>query len=542
MEQEDLKQRLETFSEWKPHERQQDFLQVPYDVFEVLYGGALGGGKTDVLIVAPIVLRTKKSGRQLYEHPDFVGIIFRRTFPELEKKIIPRAKAIYESLGARYNETKKCFTFPSGAKIFLGHMEKEKDVLQHDTNEYQYIGIDQAEQFTEYQLRYISSRIRSSNPDLPTIFRLTANPGGESHVYLRDRFVKPCPQGNVILVDKATKLKRLYIPARLTDNPHLMENDPDYINRLMLLPEAEREAKMNGDWFSFAGAVFQELRITRNPGEPENALHTISPFIIPEYWPRILAIDWGWSAYTFAIWAAISPDERIYIYRTYRAKKTTIRQWSSDLARISQYEKLTRVILDPSAWQQRGYELTIAEEFQKASGLIPEKADNDRHAGVSLIHEFLRFTPKPAKKSPAQEFNKEIADTIFRLKGSEAYELYLDSFREEAPETNLPILQFFTPGAEEVLEALQSCQFDDKDKEDYAEFDGDDPVDCLRYLVKGSKIYLDEVKKQFSFLKSQAEIQAQLERTGDQHRYYMQMSALEKRVSSEGPKPVRRFH
>ena len=182
MEQEDLKQRLETFSEWKPHERQQDFLQVPYDVFEVLYGGALGGGKTDVLIVAPIVLRTKKSGRQLYEHPDFVGIIFRRTFPELEKKIIPRAKAIYESLGAKYNETKKCFTFPSGAKIFLGHMEKEKDVLQHDTNEYQYIGIDQAEQFTEYQLRYISSRIRSSNPDLPTIFRLTANPGGESHV------------------------------------------------------------------------------------------------------------------------------------------------------------------------------------------------------------------------------------------------------------------------------------------------------------------------------------------------------------------------
>ena len=542
MEQEDLKQRLETFSEWKPHERQQDFLQVPYDVFEVLYGGALGGGKTDVLIVAPIVLRTKKSGRQLYEHPDFVGIIFRRTFPELEKKIIPRAKAIYESLGAKYNETKKCFTFPSGAKIFLGHMEKEKDVLQHDTNEYQYIGIDQAEQFTEYQLRYISSRIRSSNPDLPTIFRLTANPGGESHVYLRDRFVKPCPQGNVILVDKATKLKRLYIPARLTDNPHLMENDPDYINRLMLLPEAEREAKMNGDWFSFAGAVFQELRITRNPGEPENALHTISPFIIPEYWPRILAIDWGWSAYTFAIWAAISPDERIYVYRTYRAKKTTIRQWSSDLARISQYEKLTRVILDPSAWQQRGYELTIAEEFQKASGLIPEKADNDRHAGVSLIHEFLRFTPKPAKKSPAQEFNKEIADTIFRLKGSEAYELYLDSFREEAPETNLPILQFFTPGTEEVLEALQSCQFDDKDKEDYAEFDGDDPVDCLRYLVKGSKVYLDEVKKKFSFLKSQAEIQAQLERTGDQHRYYMQMSALEKRVSSEGPKPVRRFH
>ena len=112
MDKEDLLQSvLEKFSTWRPHPRQEDFLQVPYEVFEVLYGGALGGGKTDALIVAPIVLRTKKSKIQLYEHPQFVGIIFRRTFPELEKKIIPRAKQIYESLGAVYNETKKCFTF-----------------------------------------------------------------------------------------------------------------------------------------------------------------------------------------------------------------------------------------------------------------------------------------------------------------------------------------------------------------------------------------------------------------------------------------------
>jgi hypothetical protein len=542
MDAETLKTSLEDFQEWRPHPRQEDFLQAPYDIFEVLYGGALGGGKTDVLIVAPIVLKTKKSGKQLYEHPDFIGIIFRRTFPELEKKIIPRAKQIYESLGARYNETKKVFTFPSGAKIFLGHMEKEKDVLQHDTNEYQYVGIDQAEQFTEFQLRYISSRIRSSNPDLPAIYRMTANPGGESHIYLRDRFVKPAISGNVVLIDKVTKLKRLYIPARLTDNPHLMNNDPDYINRLMLLPEAEREAKMNGDWFTFSGAVFQELRITHNPGEPENALHTIAPFPIPSYWPKILAIDWGWSANTFAIWGAISPDERCYIYRTYKSKKSTIRQWGSDLARISQFDgKITRVTLDPSAWQQRGYELTIAEEFQKASGFIPEKADNDRHSGISLIHEFLRFNPKPPKKLPATGFSMEIANSILRMQGTKAYDEYLDMFKPEAPETNLPKLQFFYPGTEDILSALQSCQYKERDKEDYEEFDGDDPVDCTRYLLKASKVYLEEARNRQKYLQLEADIHKQLEESGDQTSFYMRMNYLDKVIKEVKTKPVKRY-
>lgn len=543
MDNEDLLQNsLTKFEAWKPHPRQEDFLQVPYEVFEVLYGGALGGGKTDVLIVAPIVLRAKKTRMQLYEHPNFVGIIFRRTFPELEKKIIPRAKQIYCSLGATYNETKKCFTFPSGAKMFLGHMEKEKDVLQHDTNEYQYVGIDQAEQFTEFQLRYISSRIRSSNPDLPSIYRLTANPGGESHVYLRDRFVKPCPAGNVILHDKLVNLKRLYLPARLTDNPHLMENDPDYINRLMLLPEAEREAKMNGDWFSFAGAVFQELRITRNPGEPENALHTCAPFPIPSYWPRILAIDWGWSAWTFAIWAAISPEGRLFIYRTFKAKKATIRQWGSDIARLSQGETITRIVVDPSAWQQRGYELTIAEEFARASGMNPYKADNDRHSGVSLIHEYLRFIPKPVRFVPRDDFNLDLSNQILRVSGLKAYNEYLDQFQPEAPETNLPLLQFFTPGSEDILSALQACQYDEHDKEDYAEFEGDDPIDTLRYLLKASKVYLEDAKRTQQLLKREEDIHKKLHQSGDMFSFYMSMEKLDRDRKIGAVQPVKRFN
>lgn len=539
--QESIETKLEEFTTWKPTERQANALEIPNEIFEVLYGGALGGGKTQWLLVIPIVLKTNFSNRQLYEHPDFIGIIFRRTFPELEKGILPKALKFYEALGAKYNETKKLFVFPSGAKIFLSHMEKEKDVRDHKTNEYNYVGLDQAEEFTEYQIRYISSRIRCANPDLPKILRMAANPGGESHTFLRNRFVAPHREGNVILYDKLTNQKRIYIPAKLTDNPYLMKEDPGYINRLNMLPEQERDALMSGNWFSFAGQVFQEFRKNHFPGEPDNALHVIPRFPIPTYWPKILAIDWGWSAKTFAIWIAVSPEGRLYVYRTYSKVKTSVRTWSSDLARLSQDDgEIVRVALDPSAFKERG-QLTIAQEFQDASGLWPEKADNDRHSGISLLHEYLRWKPKPPRYVPPEGFNLEIANRIFRNEGIERYNEYLDLFKPEPPEGNIPILQIFDD-CEELIEAIQLCQYHELDKEDVKEWDGDDPFDTLRYGIKASKVYLEDSVKMQALYAKQGEITKQLEESGDMHRFYMRMAKLDHERREATIKPVRLHH
>jgi hypothetical protein len=546
-----LSRRISNIKEWRPHPRQEDFLQVPYEVFEVLYGGALGGGKSEVGLVWPVVNRTVKSNIPLYQHPGFVGIIFRRTNPQLEKSLIPRARLMYEPLGAKYNETKKLFTFPNkdgilkaGGKVFLSHMENEKDVLDHDTNEYNYVFIDQAEQFTEFMLRYIASRIRSSNPDLPAVYRLSANPGGESHIYLRDRFVKPEPAGNVILDDAATKTKRMFIPAKLDDNPSLKDNDPDYINRLMLLPEEERKAKIEGDWFSFTGQMFSEFRTKHIPGEPDNAVHVCAPFLIPEFWPRILAIDWGFKAKTFAIWAAISPDKRLYIYRCYTAIQKTTRIWASDIARLSQNENIVRNPLDPGCWQEHR-ELTIAQEYEQYSKLRPEKADNDRHSGVQLIHEYLRFNPRPPRYTPEEGYDSQVAAQIMRLRGLKAHEEYVNLFKPEEPETNLPILQIFNPspatGTLDLIETIPLAQYDEKDREDYAEFDGDDPLDCLRYLLKASEVYIEEVLNKTKYFEREADIHRQLSETGDMHSFYMRMANLEKSKRSLKPRPVRRF-
>ncbi len=558
MENEEILARLESnFTEWRPTERQTAFLSVPYDVFEVLYGGALGGGKSEVGLILPLVLKTIKTGIQLYEHPEFTGIIFRRTYQQLEKSLIPRAEIMYKAVGAKYNETKKLFEFPDsngipkgGGKIFLSHMENEKDVIQHDTNEYNYVFIDQAEQFTEFQLRYIASRIRRSNPDLPAIYRLSANPGGISHLYLRKRFIDPAKEGHVLLKDKVTKTSRIFIPAKLEDNPHLEKNDPEYRNRLMLLPEGERAAKMSGDWYTFVGQIFASFRKQRIPGEPENALHVCSPFVIPSFWPRILSVDWGFKNWTFAGWGAISPSKRLYIYRCYAAKGKTIRVWAADIGRLSEGEVITRNPLDPSAWQGRGHEMTIMQEYAEYSGLFPEKADNDRLSGVQMIHEWLRFFPKPPKQIPPGGYNQDIAMRILRLDGHKKFEEYMNIFKEEEPEVNLPKLQIFEPsihtGTQELIEAILAAQYatpgkDGKSIEDYQEFDGDDPLDMLRYMLKAVAVYVDEVLAKTKYFEREADILQELNSGGNMTAYYMKMQKLEYDRNAQTPKTVRRY-
>ncbi len=525
----------EKHTSWRPNERgQKQALQVPNSVFEMLFGGSLGGGKSELLLAIPIVKRTLDNSCQLYEHPFFRGIIFRRTFPQLEKSLIPRAKHWYINiLGAKYNETKHSFTFPSGAIVYLSHMERQDDVRKFDTDEYNFIGVDQAEEFTEFQLRYISSRIRSSIPELPKLYYLSANPGGVSHTYLRDRFVKPYPDGNVIIKDRKTGVKRIFIPARLNDNPYLVKNDPDYINRLQMLPEKEREAKISGNWFTFSGRVFTELRRNRIPSEPDNAYHMIAPFDIPDWWPRILALDWGFTAKTFGIWAAMSPEHRIIIYRTYSKRKTNISTWATEVAERSQYEHLSRVILDPSAWQQRGDELTIQQQFTKWSGLAPKKADNDRIGGKQLLHDMLRWEPKPIRKHTEEisALNIEHANELLREKGIAAYHNYLDSFTPEAAETNIPKLLFFDGGfCTELLDCLEDCQYEEKDgrnTEDVKEFDGDDPYDAIRYLLKETDHFIVELKRTAKYRERYNEIMAKFEVDRDYNALENRMMNLE---------------
>ena len=507
--------------QWRPNKGKQDlFLSLPDSIFEQFYGGAAGGGKSEALMMRPIL-------RQWTDNNRFQAIILRRTYKELEESLIERSKRgginkdgteipSFSDFGAVYNEQKKKWRFPSGATITFGHAEEEADIRKYDTAEYQYCAFDELTSFTEFQYKFMAfSRVRSIIPGIPALVCSASNPGNIGHRWVRERFVEPCKTGSKIIAERVKihdaqgnvieekLIKRIFIQAFLSDNPRLMENDPMYRVRMEMLPEADRRAKAQGDWWTFSGQVFAEWRAERFPDEPENAIHVVSPYTPDLRLPRVLAIDWGYRAMNIALFGVPLPKKRAYIYKEMTTENESgeiesqsVKVWASQLANECLLEGINPyIVLDPSAWQERGTG-TIADQFidawKKVVGRNPrlEKAFNDRISGKMLIHDYLRWKKIPRLPKEIQgEYNPETANWIYRNKGIDAHKAYLAQFipQSDVLDEDLPRL-LISSLCKVLIRTIPLCVYDekklDKKVEDVKEFSGDDPYDDLRYFLK----------------------------------------------------------
>lgn len=238
---------------WRPHAAQE--LALRSAAYELLFGGAAGGGKTDFLKVAPL---------RWVKEPGFRAILFRRSYPELERTLITASRALYPALGAVYHEARHVWTFPSGATIAFGYCEKEKDVLRYQGAEYSFLGIDELTHFSEAQYRYLTSRARSAD-GLPIRIRATSNPGGPGHEWVRARFgawvgkAADAAPGELCYYDADGRrvpegtpwsLSRTFVPAKLADNPYL---GTDYRAQLLALDPVTRAQLLDGDWDATIG-------------------------------------------------------------------------------------------------------------------------------------------------------------------------------------------------------------------------------------------------------------------------------------------------
>lgn len=507
---------------WKPNSKPQElFLSLPDTVFECLYGGAVGGGKTEVLLHLPIV-------RKWIEHPKFQAIYFRESFPELEKSLIERGLKIYPKLGAKYNNTKHCFSFPSGAKIWFDYMESDSDADKHDTDEYNLIVWEELTAFSKYQYTYMFSRCRTSTPDLPAIVRAASNPGNVGHHWVRERFVDPCKRGLKLINDNGTK--RIFIPAKATDNVDLYKNDPTYINRLQHLPETIRRAKIEGNWYILAGQVFDEFRDRHYPEEPSNALHVIAPYDIPEWWPKIISIDWGFTHKAAIYWAAISPDLRVIIYREMISQREQIAEWAPRIKQRSQFDgNIVDVVIDPSASQQRGTGKSIFEQVEEFIELPLTEADNDRIGGKMLLHEYLRWKQKEKSHIPTEGYNRESDQRIYRVYGENASIEYRKMFEPQQEESNIPKLQIFNTCTEliKTIPILVYEDSSDKKVEDVKKVEGDDPYDSLRYNLQAVHNYTHGLMEEFEERSKRLKIVNAFNETRDATSFYRAMEKLD---------------
>ncbi|HEY3526161.1 MAG TPA: hypothetical protein VGK47_08190, partial [Nitrososphaeraceae archaeon] len=186
-------------------------------------------------------------------------------------------------------------------------------------------------------------------------------------------------------------------------------------------------------------------------------------------------------------------------------------------------------ILCGSAWQNRGG-TEIQEDFTKYSGLAAISSENtpgSRVITLQTVHDFLRWEQKTLVHPREQFYDIKQAQLIYRLHGPEAMERYRSQFLAEPDETNIPILQIFNT-CPILIDTIPMAVYDEKKTEDIAEFDGDDPLDDLRYFCKFARRFINgEIGNIDHQMKINA-ILAQHAEEQDMTKFYRQMEHLEK--------------
>ena len=348
---------------------------------EVFYGGARGGGKSYAMLVDPLRYCHKQKHRAL---------LIRRTMPEL-RDLINHSQQLYSKAypGAKWREQEKEWKFPSGARIEFGYAENLTDALRYQGQSYTWIGIDELPQYpTEDIYNFLRSSLRSVDPEIPVYMRATGNPGNVGSMWVKNMFVDPAVPNTKFDIDIKTpngvkQISRRFIPAKLEDNPYLMQTD-DYYAMLASLPEVQRKQFLEGNWEAFEDSSFPEFN---------KDVHVIKPFDIPRNWMRFRACDWGYSSPACCLWIAIDFDNNLFVYRELYTKKITADLFARKVLEAEQGEYIRYGVLDSSTWARRGdIGPSIAETMilEGCRWRPSDRSPRSRIAGKLEIHKRLR--------------------------------------------------------------------------------------------------------------------------------------------------------
>ncbi|MTQ98654.1 hypothetical protein GMD88_17915 [Pseudoflavonifractor sp. BIOML-A6] len=358
----------------RPNSKQAEFLSSNHRY--TAYGGARGGGKS-------WAVRVKGVGGALY-YPGIKILMLRRTYPELENTIISPLIELLNTAaldgkpaGDRlftYNATMRTLFFANGSMIKFGHLQSANAVTEYQGQEYDWIFMDEATHFTEWEFRVLAATLRGVNK-IPKRMYLTCNPGGVGHLWVKRLFVERDFRAGEDPKDY------LFIPATVEDNTALMDHSPDYIQMLDLLPDDLRAAHRYGDWDAMAGQFFGEFR---------RETHVVKPFLVPREWPRYRAIDYGLDMFA-CLWVAVDFGGRAWVYREVQQPGLIV----SDAAALMRgltlpEERIEYTIAPPDLWStQKDTGRTMAEVFAR-NGVGLARASNSRVQGWLTLKEYLK--------------------------------------------------------------------------------------------------------------------------------------------------------
>ena len=347
-------------------------LFINSQAFETLFGGAAGGGKSYGQLVDALLYALK--------YPKSKQIIFRRTFPDLERSIIRTSLEFYPKEVVSYNSSKHIWRFKNGSIIDFGYIDNENDVYQYQSAEYDVIRFDELTHFTEYMYVYMISRCRGANP-YPKYIKSSTNPGGVGHSWVKERFIDIGEPNTIhnIKQEDGTTTSRIFIPSLVQDNLFLMANDPDYLKRLQNLPEKEKKALLYGEWDIFDGQFFTEFK---------RDIHVCKPFEIPKTWRIFRTRDYGLDMCA-CYWIALDWNMNAYVYKELYESNLIVSEAARKINEMTT-EDIYCDYAPPDLWNRNRDTGKSTSDIFAESGQYLTKADNNRVTGWLAVHEWLK--------------------------------------------------------------------------------------------------------------------------------------------------------
>lgn len=382
---------------WSPQEGPQTaLLQCP--VFEVFYGGARGGGKTEGSIGDWL------QHSSLYGEAA-IGIFVRRKFKQLAE-VIARTKQIFPKLGAKYNEQKAEWRMANGARLKFVYLERDSDAEEYQGHNYTRVYVEEVTNFASPgPINKLRATLRSAS-GVPVGMRLTGNPGGPGHNWVKERYINPDPRGYKLITEECqieidgevqtVSLDRVFIPSKLGDNMLLLRSDPTYVLRLRQSgSEALVKAWLEGNWDIVDGAYFDfdEARHVKD----RNYIDFAPPQTV-----RFRSFDWGSAKPYSCGWWAIAdgtwpphdplPFGAIFRYRELygasgpnKGLGSTADVVAKAILAEEKGERIRYGVADPAIFIRNGGP-SIAESM---IGCRWRRADNKRIPGWEMVRQRL---------------------------------------------------------------------------------------------------------------------------------------------------------
>jgi hypothetical protein len=349
----------------------------------ILYGGAMGGGKSYWLRWELIKLLLYYYAK--YDAKNVMVGLFCEDYPALKDRHLSKVKFEFPDWLGEYSGQDHNFVlrprFGSGTMAF----RNLDDVSKYQSAEFAAEGVDELTKNQEEIFQFLRTRLRW--PGIPAVdwkFLAGTNPGGIGHSWVKKKWID-----KEFDPDEKEANLFFFIPAKAIDNPHL---DKAYYRSLDSLPEPLRKAFLDGDWDIFKGQYFSEWR---------RDIHTCSPFEISADWIKFICIDYGYAKPAAVYWCVTSPEGIVYVYRElYKTGLTYSALTKEIIATTPRNEEIKYWVIDPSAWikgKEKDTEAisgadimeSVYKEVAKKT-LMLMRGNNDRINGWRTVREYLK--------------------------------------------------------------------------------------------------------------------------------------------------------